>query len=189
MPYPCNKNCPYKGRYRIPVHRYQQDPKAESYGGEAADQAGLDPARVFKNSCWPVTETAELLWLSWPVKRHADLRSMASAAKVKEDWPWPTRCRRSAVTAICSAVSATSQKKALRNFIDSSAQQWPTLYGQRRPSWSGKRTGPQSYSRGPDPANLLASRFGIIGPSTVNNHHNKDCAQWRSTFSPSTRYH
>ena len=74
--------------YRL--HRYQHDPKAESYGGEAADKLGLDPARVFK-TLLASTETAELLVAIVPVNGMLDLKALASAAKVKKiAQQWPT---------------------------------------------------------------------------------------------------
>lgn len=67
--------------YRL--HRYQHDPKAESYGGEAADKLGLDPARVFK-TLLASSETAELLVAIVPVNGMLDLKALAASANVKK---------------------------------------------------------------------------------------------------------
>lgn len=111
--------------YRL--HRYQHDPKAESYGGEAADKLGLDPARVFK-TLLASSETAELLVAIVPVNGKLDLKALASAAGVKKiAMADPTAAQRS-TGYLLGGISPLGQKKALRTFIDSSAQQWPTLY-------------------------------------------------------------
>ena len=36
------------GRHRVRLHEYDHDPAAESYGLEAAEKLGVDPARIFK---------------------------------------------------------------------------------------------------------------------------------------------
>jgi Cys-tRNA(Pro)/Cys-tRNA(Cys) deacylase len=38
------------------LHPYDHDPGAASYGQEAADKLGIDPARVFKG-WWPASTT------------------------------------------------------------------------------------------------------------------------------------
>lgn len=111
--------------YRL--HRYQHDPKAESYGGEAADKLGLDPARVFK-TLLASTETAELLVAIVPVNGMLDLKALASAAKVKKIAMADPAAAQRSTGYLLGGISPLGQKKALRTFIDSSAQQWPTLY-------------------------------------------------------------
>ena len=49
-----------KAKAEHQVHSYSHDPKAPSYGLEAAEKLGLDPARVFK-TLLASTETHELL--------------------------------------------------------------------------------------------------------------------------------
>lgn len=111
--------------YRL--HRYQHDPKAESYGGEAADKLGLDPARVFK-TLLASTDTHELLVAMVPVNGMLDLKALATAANAKRiSMADPAAAQRS-TGYLLGGISPLGQKKALRTFIDSSAQQWPTLY-------------------------------------------------------------
>lgn len=111
--------------YRL--HRYQHDPKAESYGGEAADKLGLDPARVYK-TLLASTDIAELLVAIVPVNGMLDLKALANAAKVKKiTMADPAAAQRSSGY-LLGGISPLGQKKALRTFIDSSACHWPTLY-------------------------------------------------------------
>ena len=65
------------------VHSYQHDPKAPSYGLEAAEKLGLDPARVF-TTLLAATETGELLVAVVPVAGTLDLKALAHAAGAKK---------------------------------------------------------------------------------------------------------
>ena len=65
------------------VHSYQHDPKASSYGLEAAEKLGLDPARVFK-TLLAATEKGELLVAVVPVAGTLDLKALAHAAGAKK---------------------------------------------------------------------------------------------------------
>ena len=55
------------------VHEYEHDPAAESYGLEAAELLGLDPARVFKTLVVDVDGKLEVAVV--PVAAQVDLRS------------------------------------------------------------------------------------------------------------------
>lgn len=58
-----------KARAEHRVHSYEHDPKSASYGLEAAEKLGLEPAQVFKTllactrrtSCW-------WPWCRWPAR-------------------------------------------------------------------------------------------------------------------------
>ncbi|WP_447592413.1 Cys-tRNA(Pro) deacylase [Aquipseudomonas campi] len=109
------------------VHSYQHDPKAASYGLEAAEKLGLDPARVFK-TLLAASEKGELLVAVVPVVGSLDLKALAQAAGVKKvDMADPHAAQRS-TGYLVGGISPLGQKKRLRTFIDVSAQQYPTLY-------------------------------------------------------------
>ncbi len=65
------------------VHSYEHDPKAASYGLEAAEKLGLDPAQVFK-TLLAASEEGELLVAVVPVAGTLDLKALAHAAGVKK---------------------------------------------------------------------------------------------------------
>lgn len=65
------------------VHSYEHDPKAASYGLEAAEKLGLDPAQVFK-TLLASSEKGELLVAVVPVVGSLDLKALAQAAGVKK---------------------------------------------------------------------------------------------------------
>ena len=109
------------------VHSYQHDPKAPSYGLEAAEKLGLDPARVFK-TLLAATEKGELLVAVVPVAGTLDLKALAHAAGAKKaDMADPQLAQRS-TGYLVGGISPLGQKKRLRTFIDRSAGQWPSIY-------------------------------------------------------------
>ena len=109
------------------VHSYQHDPKAPSYGLEAAEKLGLAPERVFK-TLLAVTEKGELLVAVVPVAGSLDLKALAAAAGAKKaDMADPTAAQR-ATGYLVGGISPLGQKKRLRTFIDSSAQAQPSIY-------------------------------------------------------------
>ena len=65
------------------VHSYEHDPKAASYGLEAAEKLGLEPVRVFK-TLLASTEKGELLVAVVPVVGTLDLKALAHAAGAKK---------------------------------------------------------------------------------------------------------
>jgi Cys-tRNA(Pro)/Cys-tRNA(Cys) deacylase len=59
------------------LHEYAHDPRAESYGLEAAEALGLDPARVFKTLM--ATVDGRLATAVVPVSGQLDLKALARA--------------------------------------------------------------------------------------------------------------
>lgn len=72
-----------KARAEHKVLSYSHDPKAPSYGLEAAEKLGLDPQRVFK-TLLAATEKGELLVAVVPVIGSLDLKALAHAAGAKK---------------------------------------------------------------------------------------------------------
>lgn len=109
------------------VHSYSHDPKAASYGLEAAEKLNLEPARVFK-TLLAASEKGELLVAVVPVAGTLDLKALAQAAGVKKaDMAEPNAAQR-ATGYLLGGISPLGQKKRLRTFIDKSAQQYSTIY-------------------------------------------------------------
>ncbi|RRW45156.1 Cys-tRNA(Pro) deacylase [Pseudomonas luteola] len=109
------------------VLSYVHDPKAASYGLEAADKLGLEPVRVFK-TLLAATEKEELLVAIVPVGGSLDLKALAHAASVKKaDMANPQVAQR-ATGYLVGGISPLGQKKRLRTFIDSSAERFSTIY-------------------------------------------------------------
>jgi len=109
------------------VHSYSHDPKAASYGLEAAEKLGLPPERVFK-TLLAASEKGELLVAVVPVAGSLDLKALAQAAAVKKvDMADPQAAQR-ATGYLLGGISPLGQKKRLRTFIDSRAQRFDTLF-------------------------------------------------------------
>ncbi len=109
------------------VLSYSHDPKAASYGLEAAEKLGLEPARVFK-TLLAASEKGELLVAVVPVAGTLDLKALAHAAGVKKaDMADPAAAQRS-TGYLLGGISPLGQKKRLRTFIDDSARQHPSIY-------------------------------------------------------------
>lgn len=109
------------------VHSYEHDPKAASYGLEAAEKLNLQPAQVFK-TLLASTEKGELLVAVVPVMGSLDLKALAQAAGAKKtDMADPAAAQR--VTGyLLGGISPLGQKKRLRTFIDESAQPFATIF-------------------------------------------------------------
>lgn len=104
---------------------YDHDPRAESYGEEAARELGVDPARVFKTLLADVD--GELCVAVVPVSGSLDLKAFAGAlggkkAKMAE----PARAER-ATGYVVGGISPLGQKRAHRTVVDVSAESFATV--------------------------------------------------------------
>ncbi|MFC3609532.1 Cys-tRNA(Pro) deacylase [Stutzerimonas tarimensis] len=114
-----------KAEHRI--HSYEHDPKAPSYGLEAAEKLDLEPSRVFK-TLLACSEKQELLVAVVPVNGSLDLKALALAAGVKKaEMADPTAAQR-ATGYLLGGISPLGQKKRLRTFIDRSAETFATIF-------------------------------------------------------------
>ncbi|WP_122846489.1 Cys-tRNA(Pro) deacylase [Pseudomonas viridiflava] len=109
------------------VHSYEHDPKAASYGLEAAEKLGLEPVRVFK-TLLASTEKGELLVAVVPVVGTLDLKALAHAAGAKKtEMADPAAAQRS-TGYLLGGISPLGQKKRLRTFIDETATPFETIF-------------------------------------------------------------
>ncbi|KIP98223.1 MULTISPECIES: Cys-tRNA(Pro) deacylase [Pseudomonas] len=109
------------------IHSYEHDPKAASYGLEAAEKLGLDPAQVFK-TLLASSEKGELLVAVVPVVGTLDLKALAQAAGVKKVDMAAVDAAQRATGYLVGGISPLGQKKRLRTFIDSSALNFPSIH-------------------------------------------------------------
>ncbi|WP_332821955.1 Cys-tRNA(Pro) deacylase [Pseudomonas sp.] len=138
------------------VHSYSHDPKAASYGLEAAEKLELEPVRVFK-TLLAASEKGELLVAVVPVAGSLDLKALAQAAGVKKaDMADPAATQR-ATGYLLGGISPLGQKKRLRTFIDVSAQQYPTIFV------SAGRRGLEVELAAEVLAQLTQAGFAVIG--------------------------
>lgn len=114
------------------VHRYEHDPRSASYGLEAAEALGLDPAAVFKTLVAVVDGQPTLAVV--PVDRQLDLRALAAAAGSKKARMCDPADAERLTGYIVGGISPIGTKKALPLFLDDSAMTQSVIYvsaGQR----------------------------------------------------------
>lgn len=109
------------------VLAYHHDPAIDSYGDEAVQRLGLDPAQVFK-TLLASTEKHELLVAVVPVSGSLDLKALADAAGCKKCEMAPVEQAQRATGYLVGGISPLGQKKRLRTFLDASAQPLPTVH-------------------------------------------------------------
>ncbi|MFI5425984.1 Cys-tRNA(Pro) deacylase [Aeromicrobium sp. UC242_57] len=107
-------------------HSYVHDPRAESFGMEAARALGVEPGRVFKTLMALID--GELCVGVVPVMGSLDLKALADALGGKRAQMADTGQAQRATGYVIGGISPIGQKKAHRTVIDKSAAQWPTIF-------------------------------------------------------------
>ncbi len=108
------------------MHRYEHDPSASSYGLEAAEALGLDPARVFKTLFTSVD--GKLVVGIVPVSSQLDLKALAAAAGGKKAVMARPEDAERATGYVVGGISPIGQKRAHPTVIDESALAFDTVY-------------------------------------------------------------
>ncbi len=108
------------------AHTYVHDPRAESFGLEAAEALGLEPELVFKTLLADVD--GELVVGIIPVTTTLDLKALASTLGGKRaHMADPVLAQRS-TGYVLGGISPIGQKKPHRTVIDETAELWPSVY-------------------------------------------------------------
>jgi Cys-tRNA(Pro)/Cys-tRNA(Cys) deacylase len=110
-----------QGGVAFEVHEYRHDPRAESYGLEAASALELDPARVFKTLV--VDLDGSLATCVVPVESALDLRALGKRAAMADTG------RAEKVTGyVAGGISPLGQRRALPTFVDDTALEHETVF-------------------------------------------------------------
>jgi Cys-tRNA(Pro)/Cys-tRNA(Cys) deacylase len=107
-------------------HVYEHDPAASSYGLEAAQALGLEPASVFKTLLADVY--GELAVGIVPVTGQLDLKALASALGGKRAVMADPAAAERTTGYVVGGISPIGQKRRLRTVLDTSALDLPTIY-------------------------------------------------------------
>ena len=108
-----------RAKINFELHEYAHDPRAQSYGLEAAEVLGIDPASVYKTLLAQL-DGKELVVAIVPVSNTLNLKALAKAARAKRaEMANPTDAQRS-TGYVLGGISPFGQKKRLRTFIDAS---------------------------------------------------------------------
>lgn len=110
------------------IHQYQHDPRAESYGLEAAEVLGQDPSTVFKTLLFCLNGDAKNLAVAViPVEHKLNLKQAAKAAKAKKAEMANPDIAQKTTGYVVGGISPLGQKKALPTFIHHSALTLETI--------------------------------------------------------------
>jgi Cys-tRNA(Pro)/Cys-tRNA(Cys) deacylase len=108
------------------VHEYAHDPKHESYGLEAAEALGQEPARVFKTLV--AAADGALVVCCVPVAAQLDLKAVAAAAGARRAELADVKEAERATGYVAGGISPLGQKKRLPTIVDESALGFATVF-------------------------------------------------------------
>ncbi len=134
-------------------HAYEHDPAAASYGLEAAEVLGLDPARVFKTLLTSVD--GRLVVGIVPVSGQLDLKAVAAAVGGKKATMADPAAAERATGYVVGGISPLGQKRAHPTVLDASAMALDVVYV------SGGRRG---LDLGLSPADLVRVTGATVAP-------------------------
>ncbi|MEJ2467394.1 MAG: Cys-tRNA(Pro) deacylase [Candidatus Thiodiazotropha sp.] len=109
------------------THHYDHDPNHPSYGEEAAQKLGVDPARVFKTLVISL-DSRRLAVAVVPVVSKLDLKAAAKALGGKRAVMAEAAEVERATGYVLGGVSPLGQKRRLTTLIDSSAETLQSLF-------------------------------------------------------------
>jgi Cys-tRNA(Pro)/Cys-tRNA(Cys) deacylase len=110
-----------RARVAFTLHEYEHDPAASSYGMEAAEALGLDPARVFKTLVADLDGTLTVCIV--PVAHELDLRSLGKRAKLADT----VKAERT-TGYVAGGISPLGQRRALPTLVDETALEHDTVF-------------------------------------------------------------
>ena len=108
------------------LHPYEHDPRASSYGLEAADALGVDAGRLFKTLVATVDGRPVVGVV--PVSGALDLKALAAAVGGKRAAIAEPAAASRATGYVTGGISPLGLRSRLAVVIDSSASGWPTVY-------------------------------------------------------------
>ncbi|EPP5335473.1 Cys-tRNA(Pro) deacylase [Vibrio harveyi] len=110
------------------IHQYEHDPRADSYGLEAAEVLGQDPKKVFKTLLFCLNgEPKNLAVAIIPVDQKLNLKLAAKAAKGKKADMADPEIAQKTTGYVVGGISPLGQKKELPTFLHESATQQETI--------------------------------------------------------------
>ena len=135
------------------LHEYEHDPRATSYGMEAAELLGLDPARVFKTLLASVDGALTVGIV--PVSGQLDLKALARAVGGSKATMAEVAAAERATGYVAGGISPIGQRRAHPTVLDESASAHPTIFV------SGGRRGLDLEIA---PADLVAVTSAVVAP-------------------------
>lgn len=140
---------------RYQVHQYQHDAAAASYGLEAVEKLNLNPEQVFKTLVVQL-DNKQLAVAVLPVSNQLSMKNIAKALGAKKAEMANAQDVMRSTGYVLGGVSPLGQKKLLPTVIDSSAQQFNSIFIS-----AGKR-GLEIELAATDLAQLLSASFAAL---------------------------
>lgn len=109
------------------IHEYTHDPKAESYGLEAAEKLGVAAERVFKTLVAELDDGRLAVGIV-PVARSLNLKSLAAALGARRAELAEMSKAERTTGYVAGGISPLGQKKLLPTVLDESAIVLETIY-------------------------------------------------------------
>lgn len=107
------------------VHAYDHDPRAESYGAEAAAALGIAVEQVFKTLLADVD--GELVVAVVPVSGQLDLKALAKAVGGRRATMADPQAAERATGYVVGGISPLGQRRPHRTVVDDTALAWETV--------------------------------------------------------------
>ncbi|MFE6645992.1 Cys-tRNA(Pro) deacylase [Nocardioides sp. NPDC057772] len=108
------------------LHPYEHDPRAESYGLEAAEALGVEPARIFKTLM--ASLDGKLVVGIVPVTGQLDLKALARALGGAKAQMAEVAAAERATGYVAGGISPVGQKRPHPTVVDESATAYETVY-------------------------------------------------------------
>lgn len=108
------------------LHPYEHDPRAESYGLEAAEALGVEPKRVFKTLM--ASLDGKLVVGIVPVTGQLDLKALARALGGSKAQMAEVSAAERATGYVAGGISPVGQKRPHSTVVDESATTYETVY-------------------------------------------------------------
>jgi len=132
------------------LHEYAHDPRATSYGSEAAEALGLDPDRVFKTLLAEVD--GNLVVAVVPVAGWLDLKALARALGGRKAAMADPKDAERSTGYVVGGIAPVGQKRRLPTVVDQSATAYDVVY---------VSAGRRGLDLGIAPADLVAATGAI----------------------------
>lgn len=109
------------------LHPYEHDPRAETFGDEAAEALGVPPERIFKTLI-AAGDAGALACAVVPVAGRLDLKALAAAIGGKRAALADPAAAARATGYVIGGISPLGQKSQLPVVVDESASAFETVY-------------------------------------------------------------
>lgn len=124
-------NTARKAKVDFKIHEYSHDPRADSYGQEAAEKLGADPDQVFKTlvvSMDSSEDSKDLGVAVLPVSCQLNLKLFARAMGVKKAAMADKKGVEKTTGYVLGGVSPLGQKKKLSTVVHETAKNFKTIF-------------------------------------------------------------